>query len=886
MPSSDTSGEPPFPSTATEPTTDRPRRLFTADSCFESLVLFVIGFALMHFFYAGTGGVAGSERGVPGNDSFYHIKMSAMIPEWRLVKEFPWLQHAYFTSEGHAFVSHHYGFHMLMLPFVQLSNYLNPGDYLSGGRWATSVFFGVVLTTFNLLLISEGVRWRWLWLMLFLFMPGQFFVRHGYVRAITPSLALMLLSLLALFRGRNLLAGVFVLAFTHLYLGGVTFAPVVVAMFAVANVIGRPGQRVWPWKPVLLPFCGWLVGVLTYPYAHGMVEFLRLQVFGTGLSPDIPVGQEWQAYTDLWWVAQMIGPTIAVWAMAMALRARLGPPLNARELSLVLIQFAMMVLMAKARRFVEYWPIFCLLSSAYLVAPWLSVLASRVENLLLWPDRPRAQTEYSSFAALLLGACVSLLLAAGVALFTASRQPDTVGLAVEWQALSALAALYCLPMLVHIWIGRRSSDVDAVGTTGAPASMVRVLMVPLFGGLIVAVVWLLLRARFPEALQVVGKLHLGLAGWLTLAAVYLVVTINARAQRAAIRGFVPARILAALCVVVGAVGWLGATAAAAGAQLLDIQRSSRCGYDVGAIRRMMDVLKSRSQPGDVVFTDDWDVFPVYFYYNSFNYYIVGLDPKFTHERHPDLWQRYVKVSRGEIPADTWYTRRDDKGPEIRERIHVELADIRTHFGCRYVITDRDHKALAAKLAAARDFAELIYPVSDYNEAKNAPYLLFRVREPGEEAAAATPLPGDDQGTRYLSQLTPVSVQQGFGDLMSDVSVDGAAIRIGEEIHARGLGTHAPSRLVYDIPEGFEYFEATVGVDRETEGRGSVIASVSLDDTEPMWTSPLLTGSSAPVNVRIGLAGAKRLILRADATSDGDRFDHVDWGSARLVRTPE
>lgn len=886
MPSSDTTIEPPVPVDLTGPVSDRPRRLFTAESCYESLVVFVIGFALMHFIYAGTGGVAGNERGVPGNDSYYHIKMSAMIPDWGLVKEFPWLQYAYFTKEGHAFVSHHYGFHMLMLPFVQLSNYLNPGDYLSGGRWATSVFFGVVLTTFNLLLISEGVRWRWLWLMLFLFMPGQFFMRHGYVRAITPSLALMLLSLLALFRGRNLLAGLFVFAFTHLYLGGVTFAPVVVAMFAVASVIGRPGERVWPWKPVLFPFAGWVIGVLTYPYRHGMLEFLRLQVFGSGLSPDIPVGQEWGAYGDLWWVAQMIGPTISVWALAMALRARLGPRLNARELSLVLIQFAMMVLMAKARRFVEYWPIFCLLSSAYLVAPWLSQLASWVENLLLWPDRTREPAEYRSFAALLVGGCAWQLLATGAALFVASRQQDTLGLAVEWQAMTALAALYCLPTLVHIWIGQRTSGADAAGANGASVSMVRVLMVPLFGALIVAIVWSLVRKWSPEVLRVSGKLPVGLAGWLLLAAIYLVITINARVQRVARRGFVTTRILAALCVVFGAVGWLAATTAAAGGQLLDIQRNSRCGYDIGAIRRMMDVLKSRSQPGDVVFTDDWDVFPVYFYHNSYNYYIVGLDPKFTHERRPDLWQRYVKVSQGEVPADTTYTRRDKDRKEVKERIHVVLEDIRTHFGCKYVITDRDHKALAAKLAAARNFAELIHPVSDYNEARNAPYLLFRIREPGEEVGVAAQLPDDDHGIRYLSQLTPVSVQQGFGDLMSDVSVDGAAIRVGEEIHARGLGTHAPSRLVYDVPAGYEYFEATVGVDRETEGRGSVIASVSLDDAEATWTSPLLTGTSAPVNVRIGLAGAKRIILRAEATSDGERFDHVDWASARFVRTPE
>ena len=141
----------------------------------------------------------------------------------------------------------------------------------------------------------------------------------------------------------------------------------------------------------------------------------------------------------------------------------------------------------------------------------------------------------------------------------------------------------------------------------------------------------------------------------------------------------------------------------------------------------MDFLQEQSQPGEVVFTDDWDIFPVYFFYNSHNHYVVGLDPKFTHARQPDLWERYVKITRGQIPSEVQVETRGLQGQPLIEFQHFSLEDIRDHFGANYVVTDRDHRPLAEKLEAAKDFAELIYPSTSYAKSRDAPYLVFRVR---------------------------------------------------------------------------------------------------------------------------------------------------------------
>jgi hypothetical protein len=306
-------------------------------------------------------------------------------------------------------------------------------------------------------------------------------------------------------------------------------------------------------------------------------------------------------------------------------------------------------------------------------------------------------------------------------------------------------------------------------------------------------------------------------------------------------------------------------------------RQLRCYYDLDAVRSAMTFLQEDSRPGDIVFTDDWDIFPPFFYYNRHNHFIVGLDPKFTHQRDPDLWNRYVKISRGQVPA----TIRLASTTEDADRATVALDDIRTHFRARYVVADRDHRALSDALHRAPELAELVYPASDYEEAREAPYVIFRMRDPGQAPALARGPDENGAAPVFLSELRPLSVVQGWGDLAADGTVDGNPIRLDGRTYARGVGTHAPARILYEIPAGHDWFEATIGVDDETGGRGSVVASVLLDG-RTVYETPELRGGGKPVVARIRLEGARQIELQAGATADGQRFDHVCWADARLI----
>jgi hypothetical protein len=761
----------------------------------EALAVFAIGAALMNFIYAGA---AGDVVGVPGHDSFYHIKMASLIPEHGLLDRFPWLKFTWFVEEGDAFVSHHYGFHVLLLPFVTVSHWLT-GDYLPGARWAIVTTFGTTVMLLNLLLITGRVRWRWLWLFFFLLMPFQFFNRHAFIRAISPSLMFMLLIALLMFRRRYRLTGLAVLAYTHLYLGGVIYAPLLVGLYVVASIVGPRGDREVPLRLILWTAGAWVVGVLIHPYSGGMLEFLELQVFGSGLSPDISVGREWKPYKGVWWFAQMSGTILLLWSIAVCLRFRLGSRLSAQELFFLLAHFAFLLLTFKARRFVEYWPVFCLLSAAFLAGPL-------IRRLNGWLEHTREPATFHRTGGL-WGSTVVLTLACAALCYGASQRSGIDGFLSEWRVWAMLAVMYLFVPLGRIW-----------SASAAPVVKSNFLL----------------------------------------------------------------RSLKTLRVMVLGVAFLAATACFAGPQLVDMQRTARCGYDLPAIESAMTFLAENSEPGDVVFTDDWDIFPVYFYYNSHNHYIVGLDPKFTHARRPDLWERYVKVSRGQVPADVTVEMPGPTSVRKQERIHIALEDIRDHFGAGYVVTDNDHKPLAAKLADAEDFAELIYPSTDYDEVRDVPYLVFRVREEGEPRPPEPEQPRDTPTEVYLSSLTPLSMEQGWGDFVADVSVGGGPIHVGGRRYARGLGTHTPSKLLYAIPQGYDAFRATVGINRSTDGQGSAVVSVSLDD-EVVFTSSVLTGTSEPAVVHIPLGGAKRLLLEAHPTDDGKRHDHVDWADARFIR---
>ena len=591
-------------------------------------MVFLIGVAVMRFMFSGTGLGTGVRPNLAGNDGFYHVKMAALFPDVPLADTFPWLTQTIFSER---FVNHHYGFQAFLSPFVRISHELC-GDYLPGARVALCLIFGLVLVTATLILMSERIPHRWLWLTLMLALPGDFFVRQAYVRPIGLSLCCLLLGCFFMLRRRYVLLALTAALYSHLYLGSF-FLVILALIHFVSGLCARP-RPVFDLRLLVWITLGFILGFVTHPHFPENLGFLRTQIFGTGLTPEISVGQEWNPFGDTWGFACRIGVPLSVLAIALALRLRLGRRMTRNQWTLLLASFFFFALLLKARRFMEYWPMFAVLAAAFAAGP-------------LFGKAP--------------------LVADAVPAGRVQRFPT--GLIPGFALLGVTAALL---------VGWRFNS----------------YYLPL-------VYWL--------------------PAWVGLAAFYLAVN-TWRQRRLQAAGFPIPTPACALSITVAMMAlWF----LAAGPVYTTVRNWARGKWDLDAVEGAMIALQTASEPKDIVFTDDWDDFTVFFYFNHYNYYIEGLDPVFAYRHDPEMRTRYVKITRAQVPCTT--DAPVHVGNALAEQpIEVELADIRDRFHARFAIVDRDHQPFGFLLKSAPQLARRIFPPAGTEVIGVPPYQVYEI----------------------------------------------------------------------------------------------------------------------------------------------------------------
>ena len=103
---------------------------------------------------------------------------------------------------------------------------------------------------------------------------------------------------------------------------------------------------------------------------------------------------------------------------------------------------------------------------------------------------------------------------------------------------------------------------------------------------------------------------------------------------------------------------------------------------------------------------------------------------------------------------------------------------------------------------------------------------------------------------------------------------------GGEFH-RGIGTHAPSRIVYRLPEAYETFAATIGCDQKALV-GSVVFAVEGDGKE-LFRSPVLRADREPMDIRVPIGNVRELTLVLEDGGDRINADHGNWAYARVLK---
>ena len=140
----------------------------------------------------------------------------------------------------------------------------------------------------------------------------------------------------------------------------------------------------------------------------------------------------------------------------------------------------------------------------------------------------------------------------------------------------------------------------------------------------------------------------------------------------------------------------------------------------------------------------------------------------------------------------------------------------------------------------------------------------------------------DKPSIYLDEVPPDEAKQDWGRLQRNQSVWEKPMIVAGRTFTRGLGTHADSRIVYDLTGGkFRRFRCLVGRD-EHAMEGKVVFQVWLDGKKVFDSGPM--GKTTPAKpVDVDISGAAVLELRTLDGGDGIGGDHGNWANAELVR---
>ncbi|HEX8546015.1 MAG TPA: NPCBM/NEW2 domain-containing protein [Cytophagaceae bacterium] len=141
---------------------------------------------------------------------------------------------------------------------------------------------------------------------------------------------------------------------------------------------------------------------------------------------------------------------------------------------------------------------------------------------------------------------------------------------------------------------------------------------------------------------------------------------------------------------------------------------------------------------------------------------------------------------------------------------------------------------------------------------------------------------------YITDLTWASATNGYGPAEIDQSNgedeadDGRLIVLKGQPYNRGLGTHAPAEIVYNLNGTFKRFISDIGIDDEIGDAGSVTFKVFLDGKE-VYSSGVMTGNTPTKTIDLDILAAKQLKLVV--LDNGDKgSDHASWGGAFLIST--
>ncbi len=336
----------------------------------------------------------------PDPDSFYHMKMAMLTREQGIVKVFPWLP---FTTLSGAFADHHYLYHLLLIPFIDVF-----GPPL-GVKVASILFAALAIVAFYALLRAYQLRYAAVFALM-MAACGGFIFRLNLAKASALSITLVLLSLIAMRRSN--LKALFVMSALFVWLYGgwpimLILAGAFLAARAVAGVLvrdDRPWHRsvtdffrrlagekrsalrdIWALpevKNAVIIVAGLLAGLVVNPFFPKNISFYWEQIVQIAIISyrgTVTVGREWYPYSlsEIFGLCSIVFILFSVGLVMLLAAAFWGRPgaVKAGEtrrpvtelLASFLLAAFFLAMTIRSRRHMEYFVPFAMLFDAQFI---------------------------------------------------------------------------------------------------------------------------------------------------------------------------------------------------------------------------------------------------------------------------------------------------------------------------------------------------------------------------------------------------------------------------------------------------------------------------------------------------------------------------------------
>lgn len=134
------------------------------------------------------------------------------------------------------------------------------------------------------------------------------------------------------------------------------------------------------------------------------------------------------------------------------------------------------------------------------------------------------------------------------------------------------------------------------------------------------------------------------------------------------------------------------------------------------LKQASDWLINNTEKNSIIFNNRWDIWPLMFYYNSHNHYIVGMDPTFLYDYNKELFWSWYNISHRGL-----YCNKEEECLKVSpaEKINLIKSTIKEKFRANYIliVNDPEH-ALVKVLNHKQDDYLLVF--------QNELFVIYKV----------------------------------------------------------------------------------------------------------------------------------------------------------------